>query len=226
MGRKKDNASTESKSRPAPLAVDLKPQETKEQAMAKVGVRGMVGNAFITLQYLQGSGLGNGDSLKETSLALKEVIDECREGKIKHSERMLISQSVALNAMFGEMARRAAVNMGEHPDAFDSYMRLALKAQAQCRATLEALAEIQNPRQVAFVRQANIAHGHQQVNNGAEPRAGGETSTGPNKELEVIDGQWVDGGAQAEAIGGDPPLEAVVEVHRTKDEGRKRTRGR
>ena len=49
----------------------------------------------------------------------------------------------------------------------DANLRLALKAQAQCRATLEALAAIKNPQPVFFVRQANIAHGPQQVNNGA-----------------------------------------------------------
>ena len=70
------------------------------------------------------------------------------------------------------MARR-----GEHREylpAAETYLRLALKAQAQCRATVEALAEIKNPRPVAFVKQANIAQGPQQVNNriesGADPR--------------------------------------------------------
>ena len=48
------------------------------------------------------------------------------------------------------------------------YLRLALKAQAQSRATAEALAAIkQGP--VVIARQANIAHGPQQVNNGPAP---------------------------------------------------------
>jgi hypothetical protein len=47
-------------------------------------------------------------------------------------------------------------------------MRLALKAQGQCRATLETLAAIKNPP-VVFAKQRNISHGHQQVNNGAAP---------------------------------------------------------
>ena len=42
-------------------------------------------------------------------------------------------------------------------------MRLSLKAQGQCRATLETLAVIKNPP--VFAHQANIAHGPQQVNN-------------------------------------------------------------
>ena len=51
------------------------------------------------------------------------------------------------------------------------YLRLALKAQSQCRATLATLAAVKNPQPVAFVRQANIAHGPQQVNNAAAAEA-------------------------------------------------------
>ena len=40
-----------------------------------------------------------------------------------------------------------------------------MRAQGQCRATLQTLGELKNPRQVAFVKQANIANGYQQVNN-------------------------------------------------------------
>jgi len=48
--------------------------------------------------------------------------------------------------------------MGEYVDAADTDMRLALRAQSQCRATLETLAAIKNPP-VVFANQANIAHG-------------------------------------------------------------------
>jgi hypothetical protein len=44
-------------------------------------------------------------------------------------------------------------------------MRVALKAQNQCRMTLETLATVTNPR-VVYAKQANIANGPQQVNNG------------------------------------------------------------
>ena len=73
---------------------------------------------------------------------------------------------------FGKGRHPAALNMGDHLGATETYMRLALKAQSQCRATLESLSEIRNPRSVAFVRQANIAAGHQQVNNGVAPAEG------------------------------------------------------
>ena len=69
-------------------------------------------------------------------------------------------------------------------------MRLALKAQAQARSTAEALAVIKNP--MPYIRQANIAHGHQQVNNGTNPEQyaqahthAGSFQTEPNKLLGV-----------------------------------------
>jgi hypothetical protein len=72
----------------------------------------------------------------------------------------------------------------------DRYLRLALKAQSQCRATVETLAEMKNPP-VVFARQANITTGgQQQVNNGGMPHSApasahpGETASRPNELLE------------------------------------------
>ena len=53
-----------------------------------------------------------------------------------------------------------------YPDATETHLKLAFKAQSQCRTTLETLAEIKSPRSVAFVRQANTSAGPQQLNNG------------------------------------------------------------
>jgi hypothetical protein len=41
--------------------------------------------------------------------------------------------------------------------------------ESQCRTTLETLATIKNPPDVAFVKQANYAAGPQRVNNGGQP---------------------------------------------------------
>ena len=95
-------------------------------------------------------------------------------------------------------------------DAADRYMRLALRAQGQCRATLEMLAAIKNPSSVAFVRQANIAHGPQQVNNGVPPplRAG-ESEIEPNKLLEATHGERLDTGTASAAGRANQDLAAV-----------------
>ena len=90
-------------------------------------------------------------------------------------------------------------------NAGETYLRLALKAQAQCRTTWESLAEIKNPRAVAFVRQANIAHGPQQVNNGtvASQDAPTRAEKSENQSIELLgasDGKRLDTEAPAMAI--------------------------
>ena len=92
------------------------------------------------------------------------------------------------------------MNMGEYPDAAERYMRLALKAQTQCRATIETLAQIKNPPMV-FARQANVTSGPQQINNGV-PLAR-EIQTEQGKLLEQTHGERVDPGATGETIGSD-----------------------
>ena len=73
----------------------------------------------------------------------------------------------ALQAIFMNLARRAA--SPEYLKQWEAYLRMAMKAQNQCRMTLETLATIKNPP-VVFARQANINNGgQQQVNNGPVP---------------------------------------------------------
>jgi hypothetical protein len=93
------------------------------------------------------------------------------------------------------------------------YMRLALKAQSQCRATIETRAEIKNPRPIAFAQQANIANGPQQVNNGgqvpAEPSCAEKSENQQSILLEKSDGERLDFGAKGAIVGANTPLETV-----------------
>jgi hypothetical protein len=76
------------------------------------------------------------------------------------------------------------------------FRKLALKAQSQCRATLETLAAIKHPQPITFVRQANVAHGPQQVNNStpstAESTRARELENAPNELLEQHGNQRLD----------------------------------
>ena len=155
-----------------------------------------------------------------TTLAdeLSAQIGAVTKGDLQRAEAMLIAQAHTLEALFCELTRRASLNMGEYLQAAETYMRLALKAQSQCRATLETLATIKNPP-VAFVRQANIAHGPQQVNNAPTVDASGarESETKPNKLLEASDGKQLEFGAAKQASGADPHVETVRAFDQTKD---------
>jgi hypothetical protein len=66
-----------------------------------------------------------------------------RDGSLDDLEMLLTSQVIAMNAIFGHLASRAKT--ATHIQPFDRYMRLALKAQGQCRATAETLAMMKNP---------------------------------------------------------------------------------
>lgn len=135
-------------------------------------------------------------------------------GDMREPERMLMGQAIALQAIFANLANRAALNVGEYLDASERYMRLALKAQSQCRATLETLAAIKNPPLV-IAKQANVTTGPQQINNGVvgQSRAG-EIENAQNKLLEAHDGQWLDTGTAGAAIGADPQLATVGAIDR------------
>jgi hypothetical protein len=90
-------------------------------------------------------------------------------------------------------------------------MRVALKAQAQCRATLETLAAIKNPPLV-YAKQANVTTGPQQINNGTMRT--GENQIQPSKLLEAEHGNYLDTGAQTAPARVDSDLETVGAVNR------------
>ena len=65
--------------------------------------------------------------------------------------------------MFVTLGRMAAIKTSL--SQYTAFMNMALKAQSQSRATIQALIELKYPKQATFVKQANIANGNQQVNN-------------------------------------------------------------
>lgn len=191
---------------------------THDQFLAQAAAGGIVGNARSLVLY--GKGTFGELSLSDCVKALKDTAQGLNNGDLSAAVTILSSQAAALDAMFAELARRSALNMGEYMDASERYMRLALKAQGQCRATLETLAAIKNPP-VVFARQANIAHGPQQVNNGAAPGGGKQparaanATNSPSGLLEQQHGQWLDPGAAGTAGGADTHLAPVGEVDRS-----------
>jgi hypothetical protein len=187
-------------------------------------VAGLAMNAVLADAYSKVLGLEPGQSFEALILETERV----QAGSLTGAEAMLTAQSVALNAMFTQLAYHASLM--KHVDQVDRFTRLALKAQGQCRTTLETLAVIKNPPTV-FARQANIANGPQQVNNnvaieGAWPRARAhELEPGANKLLEAH-GDRLDIGAAATAGNRDSALEAMEIVHGPSNDGRQGPRSK
>jgi hypothetical protein len=200
------------------LRVTKQPTETDVQAIAYTVLRPTV-QAACTLRQFNAQ-----DNVTLNALvdALAEQSKLASEGKLDRAEAMLVSQAHTLDTIFNSLARRAAANMGEYLQAAETYMRLALRAQSQSRATLETLSVIKNPP-VLFAKQANIAHGHQQVNNGnAATVARGKTEKPPTELLEHDNAaQRLDFGTARTTGASDPPLAAVEAIDRTANEARK-----
>lgn len=85
--------------------------------------------------------------LNDSVAVVGKLIDGVKGGDLSLASRTLAAQAITLDAMFTEFVRRAGTNMGSYPDAVDRYMRLAFKAQSNCRTTLEALTRLHQPRE-------------------------------------------------------------------------------
>lgn len=146
------------------LKVERVPDETAARATARKVLQPTVTNAIaasMVKKQMIGDGIelpGIGDYIH----ALQEATDGACEGDLAMASRMLASQAITLDSLFTELARRAAMNLGEYMDASERYGRLALRAQSNCRTTLEALAKLHQPREQT-VRHVHVNDGGQAV---------------------------------------------------------------
>jgi len=192
------------------LTLKLEKDQTKEEALAEFNSK----SDFLSTAVRESFDIGLGEDFgfQSTMQVLEKTIAQIQSGDLSKIEEMYISQAVALEVMFTSLARRAKAQ--EKLLQYETHMRFALKAQNQCRATLQALVQLKQPTQTTFVKQANIAQGHQQVNNLAE-----KNQISQNKLLEG-EAYDLDSRPQAKAKGIDSEMEAVGKVHRGKNSGR------
>jgi hypothetical protein len=188
-------------------------------AIAKALTRPEVGAAAIIEHWQR-------DTHDVNALAdeLRRQVELVNSGDLSRPEGMLIAQAHALSEIFVNLSRRAMDQ--QYLKQWEAHMRMGLKAQSQCRMTLETLATIKNPPAI-FARQANINNGgQQQVNNGtAAPRLvdfrggsrAGNPEAVPSGLLEANDGSRMDTSAEGAAISGDSEVAPVGAFNRAED---------
>lgn len=202
---------------PKALPVPVRTLDDAPKAIAMASTRAAI-NAALVVDAFQSNIMGKDVNLGELVAHMDTRCERVHEGDLSAMESMLVGQATALQTMFTHLAKRAASQ--EYLKQYQAYMTLALKAQAQSRATISALVDLKYPKQAAtFVKQANISNGHQQVNNGTATdqhahASAGDSQSAPNKLLEGNHGQGLDFGAQAEASANHQRLEAVGAIHR------------
>lgn len=214
-------AANQNKEDSGKLVMSLPDGMTNNEAMAAIAVNPSVQAAF-TIRKFENEGI----DLSCTVRALQKQIEAVQGGDMKHAESLLVSQANTLSEIFNNLARRSHDNMiAGYGEAAERYMKLALRAQNQCKATVEALSAIKNPP-VIYAKQANFANGPQQVNNGAmtpsEPMAKDVTHTqGTTIEQNKLSGDnygiLPDTRASQAASRINQEVEAVGKIYRAED---------
>ena len=193
------------------LELRLKEGQTKEQALTEFNSK----SAFLSAATKESFHVSFGQDFdfQSSMQVLEKTIQEIHSGDLSKIEEMYISQAVALEAMFVSLARRAKAQ--EKLLQYETHMRFALKAQNQCRATLQALVQLKQPSNTTFVKQANIAQGHQQVNNLPEKNI--------TPQNELLKGSYaeLDNGTTPTTKGIDTTLEALGKINGGKNTRRK-----
>lgn len=147
-------------------AIPIELRSTRPEEYGKEASAQMVSPEVSALRVVAALG---GDLMQSTldmpgTLAhLREQAATINSGDMKQAEAMLINQAIALETMFARLTEKGM--MQPHMPNLESFMRLALRAQNQCRATLETLATIKNPP-IIYAKQVNQTTGPQQINNG------------------------------------------------------------
>lgn len=193
-------------------------KQTRARHIAELALSPIVVNGSTASLFAKGS-FGEID-LTAVIEVQREKVNKVNAGDLSDLVATLTAQATTLDTIFNELARRSAHNMGQHLNATELYLRLAFKAQAQCRATIETLSQVKYPKSATFIKQANIAQ-QQQVNNDRDPTAKPSCTEknidATNELLEVQNGERLDDGATGETGGSNPHMEAVGTIHRARN---------
>jgi hypothetical protein len=173
-------------------------------------------NVVIAAAYLPG--ISQDVSPQTMAALLNEQVQAISNGDLSQLEKLLLSQAIALQGMFVDLASKAREQTTR--DNLQAVTSLALKSAAASRQAITALADLRMPKSVMFAKQANVTNGPQQINNGvippAEPARGEGFPDRQNELLEAQDGQRLDRGTAGTTGRADSVLAAVGAVDRAK----------
>jgi hypothetical protein len=148
---------------------------------------------------------------------IKELIEQSKaieEGDLTKIERYLYSQAIALDSLFKKMI--AQISGTNYINQLQIYTSLALKAQNQCRSTLETLARIKTPNQTTFIKQQNNAVA-QQVNPSPLPEKPKNFENPANELLNERIYETLDDRRPHQAIEVNPQMETMATFDRSKN---------
>lgn len=147
-----------------PITVDSPKRKSEAERMARAMVGPYLRHGIVAhgIAEKMAGKLPGAPSIDDFGLVITAKAELTCKGDMTLASEMLTAQALSLDTMFTELTRRATNNLGDYPLAAERYARLAFKAQANCRASLEALAKLHQPR-VQTVRHVHVNEGGQAV---------------------------------------------------------------
>jgi hypothetical protein len=136
-------------------------EKGREKLAATVALQPQYRHAVTGIDFASRSTRWPLDEMAVVS-AYQDTARDVRNHDLSAASNMLTSQALTLDAVFTDMLSRSSRNLAEYPQADERYMRLALKAQASSRATLEALIRLHQPRE-QIVKHVTVHEGGQAV---------------------------------------------------------------
>lgn len=153
--RPENLADVDREAEPAARAV----QRLTPVASARAATGSVVSAAAVVSDYAKQFGA---QDIQHVIEALSKNVEAASTGDLSTCEEMLCAQAIALQSIFTNLAMRGARQPGLKQ--WEALMRLALRAQDQCRMTVATLESMKRPK-VVIGQQSNITIGPQQVNN-------------------------------------------------------------
>lgn len=204
--------------------MDTRAEESVESWGARLALQPSF-NAATVIQPYTGKMLGKEPDINVLIEELRGSSEAVQNGDLSRLEAMLVSQATTLQSLFTSLARRAQVQQSQRN--LEAFLALALKSQAQSRATIQAVVELKYPRQVAIVKQANISHGPQQINNGSGSSHATRAEENKAQQNKLLEDQShgctrLDTATKTEAGTGYQTLETLDPVDRAKKQRRQR----
>lgn len=187
---------------------------THDRAVADAILDGVTG-AATAAHHIATRNVEGGLSLRDTVESLRAIAAADHADAVGDVEKLMRAQAATLSVMFSELTKRAACHLDDSPQLLETYLRLALRAQDQCRKTGETLATIRNPSAVVIAKNINSG---QQVNIGALHHGSLQNhDDNPQVRAAVPKGKRMDSGTARTPVRRHSCLEAVGTVNRAAD---------
>ncbi len=184
--------------------------ESENKRIAKAAMSPEIGNAAAAVDWsLQ---MFPDLHLTECVDILRTEAEKVKRGDLSKMEATLVAQAQTLDSIFTNLATRAAHT--QSLPLLEGLLRLAFKAQAQARSTVEVLYEMKYPKLPTFVGQQNIAN-QQQVNNATSTYAHVRgIRNNENELMEAGHGKRLDYGTAQASGRADPGLATMGKIDR------------